>query len=51
MSEVVKDKFGIVLKHPDRTCQECKRYPCFTGMEHCVCDFAKYGCTYYKISN
>lgn len=44
----LKDKFGVKYKFPTRTCKECKSYPCFVGFELCKCDFAKYGCTYYK---
>lgn len=50
MSSVKKDKFGIKLKFPDRECKSCKKYPCFQGIEKCVCDFASYGCIYYKDS-
>lgn len=46
--ETIKDKYGIKLKFPDRTCQECKRYPCFEGIERCISDFAKYGCIIYS---
>ena len=43
-----KDKFGIKLKFPERSCKQCKRYPCFTGIDKCVCDLATYGCTLFK---
>lgn len=46
--KVIKDKFGIKLKYPDRKCKECKCYPCFEGIENCVCDMSKYGCVYYS---
>ena len=46
--KVTKDKFGVKLKFPDRTCKSCKKYPCFKGMDKCVSDFSKYGCIYYK---
>lgn len=42
-----KDKFGVKLKYPERTCKTCRRYPCFAGINKCVSDFAKYGCTLY----
>lgn len=40
-----KDKFGTNLKYPERTCKQCKLYPCFKGIENCVSNFSKYGCT------
>ncbi len=43
-----KDKFGTKLKFPDRSCKNCRKYPCFNGIEKCVSDFAKYGCGYYS---
>jgi hypothetical protein len=43
-----KDKNGVKLKFPDRTCKECKRYPCFIGIENTLSDFAKYGCIFYS---
>lgn len=46
--KVVKDKFGVSLKKPNRTCKDCKSYPCFTGLDKCVSDFAKYGCVNYE---
>lgn len=42
-----KDSAGVKYKHLDRTCKECKRFPCFEGIEICKCDFAKYGCRLY----
>lgn len=44
---VKKDEYGVKYKYPDRTCKECKKYPCFTGITLCRSDFAKYGCIYY----
>lgn len=41
---VVKDKFGVKLKFPTRSCKQCKRYPCFPEINKCSCDFAMYGC-------
>lgn len=46
--QLQRDKFGVKLKYLDRTCKTCRKYPCFSGIENCVCDFAKYGCTYYS---
>lgn len=46
--EVEKDKYGVKLKFPNRTCKYCKKYPCFIGIEKCVSNFAAYGCTYYS---
>lgn len=45
--KVVKDKFGVKLKYPERSCKNCKKYPCFSGITNCKSDFAKYGCIYY----
>lgn len=42
-----RDDEGIIYKHPERTCKECVKYPCFKGIENFVCDFAKYGCRKY----
>ena len=44
----LKDKEGIIYKYPTRTCKQCKLYPCFTGIENMVCDFAKYGCRHWQ---
>lgn len=43
----MNDKYGIKYKYPDRSCLNCKKYPCFAGIKLCVCDFAKYGCSLY----
>lgn len=45
-----KDKYGVKLKYPERSCTECKKYPCFNGFEKCVSDFASYGCVNYEKS-
>ena len=50
MSKVARDKFGVKLKYPLKSCLECKKYPCFEGIKNCVCDFAQYGCIYYSES-
>lgn len=44
---ILKDSAGIVYKHPERTCSNCTRYPCFDGIKNLSCDFAKYGCRKY----
>lgn len=41
---IKKDKFGVVLKFPDRSCKMCIRYPCFPEISKFRSDFAKYGC-------
>ena len=46
--KVSKDKYGVKLKYPERSCKDCRKYPCFSGIENCKSDFAKYGCTYYS---
>ena len=46
--KIVKDKFGVKLKYPQRSCKNCKKYPCFNGIINCKSDFAKYGCIYYS---
>lgn len=45
---IERDKNGIRLKFPKRDCRKCARYPCFNGIERCVCNFAQYGCIRYK---
>lgn len=44
----LKDAGGKIYKFPNRTCKECKKYPCFKGIEKMSCDYAKYGCKEYK---
>lgn len=46
-----KDKDGVKYQHPERTCKDCKKYPCFRGMENRRCDYAKYGCVNYRDKN
>lgn len=43
-----QDKFGVRLKFPERSCNQCAKYPCFDGIKKCKSDFAKYGCIYFK---
>ena len=31
-----KDKDGVRYQHPERTCKECAKYPCFRGQEELV---------------
>ena len=45
IKHLLEDKDGVKYKYPDRTCKQCRKYPCFTGIENSKCDFAKYGCT------
>lgn len=55
MNPIIKDKKRQEIeaehkkywKFPERSCQECKKYPCFTGQENAKADFAKYGCINY----
>lgn len=47
MSKVIKDKYGTKLTYPERTCKDCKHYPCFPDIAKCRSDFAKYGCKRY----
>lgn len=46
--KAIKDKYGVKLKYPDRSCASCRKHPCFEGMEKCLSDFAKYGCVLYS---
>lgn len=45
---IVKDSSGVKLKYPNRTCNNCKLYPCYDGIELCRCDKASYGCKLYS---
>lgn len=45
--KISKDEFGTKLKYPNRSCKDCKKYPCFEGINNCKSDFAKYGCVSY----
>ena len=47
-NSVITDVNGVVYKFPERKCVDCKKYPCFQGIENCFCDLAKYGCIQYK---
>ncbi len=48
MNKIVKDDYGVKLKFPERSCNLCKKYPCFDGIENASCDYAKYGCNYWS---
>ncbi len=48
MIQQAKDKDGIKLKFPTRSCKQCKKYPCMKNFELFKCDFAKYGCKQFK---
>ena len=48
ISSIDKDKYGVKIKFPNRSCNSCKNYPCFPEIDKCSSDFAKYGCTYYE---
>ena len=43
-----KDKDGVKLMFPDRSCRQCKKYPCMQNFGLFKCDFAKYGCKQFK---
>lgn len=36
------------VKFPERSCIDCKRYPCMSNFEVFKSDFAKYGCKNFK---
>lgn len=42
--ETYHDKYW---KFPNRSCKECKEYPCMKGQNVLRSDFAKYGCKHY----
>lgn len=44
-------KGQVRLKFPERSCKDCKFYPCILGHENLKSDFAKYGCTIYDGRN
>lgn len=48
VNSLEKDKYGVKYKFPDRECSLCKKYPCFSDIDKCVSNFAKYGCIYYE---
>lgn len=43
----MKDRWGAILKFPERSCKECSKFPCLADLSKCKCDFAKYGCLDY----
>lgn len=50
LDKILKDSSGYKYKYPNRSCQECRKNPCFNGIQNLNFDFAKYGCSEYKIS-
>ena len=46
-----KDKDGVSYRHPERSCKQCKLYPCLEGIERLRADFAKYGCKLFDDVN
>jgi len=42
-----RDINGIKYKFPNKTCKDCRLYPCME-FANLKCDFAKYGCKSYK---
>ena len=47
----IKDKDGVKLKYPERSCSQCIRYPCMQNMNEFKCNIAQYGCRDFKIHN
>lgn len=48
LSLLGKDRYGVKLKFPNRKCTDCVKYPCFSGFDRCVSNFAAYGCIYWS---
>ena len=46
--KIVKDDYGIKLKFPERSCEKCKKFPCFPEIDKTSSNFAAYGCIYFK---
>lgn len=46
-----KDKDGFHYKHPERSCQRCKNYPCLSNMDKLFGNFAAYGCKMFEDIN
>lgn len=46
-----RDRDGFHYKHPERSCNHCKNYPCVTNMHILKCNFAKYGCKNFEDIN
>lgn len=45
---MITDEYGVRLKYPNRNCKDCKKYPCFEGIDKCRSNFASCGCIYWK---
>lgn len=43
-----RDDDNNIYKYPSRKCKDCKKYPCFRGIENLDSDFAKYGCLEFE---
>ena len=48
---VFKDRDGFTYKHPERNCNNCLNYPCVSGMESLISNFAAYGCMDFEDIN
>lgn len=46
-----KDADGFRYKHPERTCKNCKNYPCLENLDKLNCNFAAYGCKMFDDIN
>jgi hypothetical protein len=46
--KILKDSSGYKYKFPQRSCNNCRRHPCFIGQDNLNFDFAKYGCCEYS---
>jgi hypothetical protein len=46
---IIKDRWGIQLKYPDRKCEDCLWYPCMVNFHIFHSPFAVYGCKDYKM--
>jgi len=42
-----KNKDGVIYQHPERSCDQCLKYPCISNMNKFKCNFAKFGCKNY----
>lgn len=43
-----RDKYMLRYKYPNRTCKQCKKYPCFPEIDTCSSNFAAYGCELWE---
>lgn len=46
-----KDRDGFHYKHPERSCDRCKNYPCLPNMNKLLGNYAKYGCRNWQDIN